>query len=124
VIGVMAAIPPSLRYRVLDAVARFERADPRDQIAALLDHGIGWLGAEPSLVDIGSWLVEPARDGGLRALGCAWLAMFPTIDSIERLAAIALEPEPAPAVRAAAITALADRLAERAPKTPTPAEPR
>src|SRR5258706_5399676 len=103
----MAAIPPALRYRVLDVVARLGRGDPRDPIATLLEIGAGWLGAEPSLVDLGMWLVEPARDAGLRALGCSWLAMFPTVDAIERLAAIALEPQPVPAVRAAAGTALA-----------------
>ena len=109
-IGTMSAIPPALRYRVLDLVARFAHGDAdRARLAQLVEVGAGWLGAEPSLRELGAWLVDARHDPGIRVLGCAWLAMYPTLESIDRLAGIVgLATTPAP-VRDAAIRVLADR---------------
>ncbi len=123
VIGAMTALPPALRYRVLDAVAALAsqhppaRDDQHDRLARLLDAGVGWLGADPSLADIGRWMIARA-DPALRRFGCRWLAMFPTVESIERLVAIVDDAEAEPALRRCAIEAIADRqLRDRHPGT-------
>lgn len=125
VIGAMPAIPPALRYRVLDVVARFAQNDAaRDRVAGVLDGGAEWLGADPSLIELGMWLVDARHEAAVRAVGCRWLAMFPSIEMAERLAAITGESTPAPpAVREAAIRGLADRQLRRLhPSTQWPAD--
>ncbi len=109
-IGAMSAIPPAVRYRVLDLAARLAS---RDEIGArfeeLLEAGTPWLGAEPALVELGLWMTDAPRDVAMRRHGCAWLGLFPSEDSIERLAAVALDGQAAPVLREAAIGALTDR---------------
>lgn len=105
-IGAMSAIPPSLRYRVLDLMGRIAaRQDVAGGLADLIDAGTPWLGADPSLVELGLWMTDGTREVALRQRGCALLALFPTDRAIERLAALAGEP----AVRDAAIRGLTDR---------------
>ena len=105
----MAAIPPALRYRVLDVTARLGAESNADRLADLLAHARPWVAAEPELVELGLWMTDAGRPTGVRQQGCAWLALFPTEDAIDRLAAIALDADGAPALRDAAIRALTDR---------------
>jgi hypothetical protein len=114
-IGTMSAIPPAVRYRVLDAMGRIAaREEVARAFAELIAVGTPWLGADPSLVEVGLWMTDGPRDVAIRQLGCAWLALFPTERSIERLAALSTEPP----VRDAAIRALTDRqLRDKHPST-------
>src|SRR4051812_7320002 len=99
----MSAIPPALRYRVLDVMGRIAaREQAARAFAELLEVGTPWLGADPSLVEVGLWMTDAQRDVAIRQLGCAWLSLFPTERSIERLAVLATELP----VRDAAIRAL------------------
>ncbi|HUJ59000.1 MAG TPA: hypothetical protein VLX92_10920, partial [Kofleriaceae bacterium] len=92
-----------------------------ERLARLLDDGEPWLGAEPQLAELGAWMTDPARDVELRRRGCAWLAMFPSVDSARALAAIARDAAAPPPVRDAAIRALGDReLRDRHPSTAWP----
>jgi len=120
----MSSLPPALRYRVLDTVARFaggEVAD--DRLERLLATGTGWLGTDPMLGELGLWLTDARHSDRIRGLGCAWLALFPSTEMVDRLTAIATDPATAPALREDAIEALADRqLRGRHPDTRWPAE--
>ncbi|MGN6109376.1 MAG: hypothetical protein ACTHU0_29990, partial [Kofleriaceae bacterium] len=128
-LGAMEAVPPALRHRVAEA-ARSLPGDgrPLDQVAAarlarLIEDGAPHLGAERSLAELGAWMVDPARGVELRRLGCAWLGLFPSVESIRRLAAIALDPATPAPVRERAIESLGDRqLRARHPDTRWPVE--
>jgi hypothetical protein len=89
-----------VRFRVAEAVrlavpARFDQ---------LIAEDAAWLGAEPELAQVGSWLIEQSDE--LRQRAPAWLAMFPSSEASKRLAALASAPGPA---RDAAIAALGQR---------------
>jgi hypothetical protein len=108
--GPMEPVPPALRLRVREALA----SDPTDHVAVqrlerLLVDGERWLGADPVLADVGYWMIEPRHGEALRRVGCRWLRMFPSPESIKRLAAIALDAMAPPAVRDQAIATLGNR---------------
>ena len=114
----MAAVPPGLRYRLRDAlalVAGSARVAPAldaiadERLARLYADGEAWLGADPSLAEVGAWMIDARNAPALRRRGCAWLALFPTVDAVQRLAALAADPGAPFAVREAAIAALGDR---------------
>ncbi|MBA2538356.1 MAG: hypothetical protein H0V17_01870 [Deltaproteobacteria bacterium] len=106
----LSAIPPAVRYRVLDAVAQLDHGDDAAvRFAQLLESAGSWLGADPALAEVGHGLIEPRRTIDVRRAGCDWLARFPTVESIEKLAAVALDPATPAPVRDRAISALADR---------------
>jgi hypothetical protein len=114
-LGGLDAIPPALRYRVRDVLAmlpaRGETLDgvPLERLARLLDAGESWLGADPSLAEVGYWMIEGRHGVELRRRGCAWLTMFPSVDTATRLAAVALDARTPKPVRAQAVRSLADR---------------
>lgn len=90
-----------------------------ERLARLIDDGEPWLGAEPALAELGAWMIQPRQTAELRRLGCAWLAMFPTVETVRALAATALAPAAPPAVREEAIRALGGgrQLRRRHPST-------
>ncbi|MCW5808825.1 MAG: hypothetical protein KIT31_41120, partial [Deltaproteobacteria bacterium] len=109
------AVPPGLHYQIRDVLRRLpvkgEPPDPLilERLGRVIADGEGWLGAEPALADVGLWMLGAQHDVELRRRGCAWLAMFPTADVMQRVAAAALDAgTPAP-VREAAIATLGDR---------------
>src|SRR6516164_10420940 len=110
----MDAVPPALRYRLRETL----RSGSPVRFARLLDEGVSDLGADPALAEIGQWLIDARRDVELQQCGCRWLSLFPTVDSVTRLAAVAADAgTPAP-VREQAIRALGDRqLCARHPAT-------
>ena len=114
-IGTMSAIPPALRYRVLDVMGRIAaREEAANAFAELIEVGTPWLGADPSLVEVGLWMTEGSRDVAIRQLGCAWLSLFPVERAIDRLAVLSTELP----IRDAAIRALTHRqLRDRHPST-------
>jgi hypothetical protein len=89
--------------------------DPLDEprVAGRIDRlvagGAAWLGAEPSLAELGYWMIEPRHSAELRRQGCAWLAMFPSVDTAKRLAALALDDAAPRPVREQAIASLGAR---------------
>lgn len=109
----MSAVPPALRYRVNEVLALLPadgtlESTVAERLAKLMEDGEPWLGAEPGLAEIGAWMIA-RPDPELRRRGCRWLAMFPTVDSVRRLAAVAQDKGAPPEVRDEAITSLAAR---------------
>jgi hypothetical protein len=114
-LGAMDSIPPAFRYRVKDMLRLVPREGASldgvalERVRRLIEDGEPWLGADPSLAGIGMWMVEAGRPVELRRRGCTWLTLFPTVDTVKRLAALALdEAQPQP-VREQAIWALGYR---------------
>jgi hypothetical protein len=111
----LEALPPAVRYRLADVLGQvpasgavFEGA-ARARFEKLLVEGEPWLGAEPRLAELGYWMIEPAHAVELRRQGCVWLAMFPSVETVKRLAKLALDAgTPAP-VREQAIWSLGHR---------------
>jgi hypothetical protein len=132
-LGPMAEIPPAIRYRVREALAALPATgavDPTappsggaagsgqarpgegaaaERIARVLTEGEAWLGADPALAEVGAWMIDARRSAALRVRGCAWLQLFPTVDTMKRLAALAHDASAPPPVRESAIRALGDR---------------
>jgi len=123
-LGELDAIPPGIRYRLRTALARLPRdggaldGAAQEHLARLVADGQPWLGAEPALAELGHWMIEPRHDVELRRRGCAWLAMFPSRDTVAGLGRLALDPATPTPVREEAIRALGDRqLRDRHPST-------
>src|SRR5688572_6477835 len=113
----MDAVPPGLRYRVKDVLGLLPIQGgvldgvARERLVRLIDDGEPWLGADPSLADIGYWMIEPRHAVELRRQGCIWLTMFPSVETVERLANIAHDPATPTPVREQAICTLGHRQA-------------
>jgi hypothetical protein len=125
----MSAVPPALRYRVHEVLAQLPtdggplEDTAAERLARLMSDGEPWLGAEPALAELGAWMMEARHAPELRRRGCRWLAMFPTVDSVRRLAAAALDPAAPPPVRDEAIASLGRRqIRAMHPRTWWPAE--
>lgn len=89
-----------------------------ERLARLIEEGEPWLGADPALAEFGAWMIHARHAVELRQLGCAWLAMFPSVESVRALAGAALAPATPPPVREQAIRALGSRqLRGRHPST-------
>ena len=54
----------------------------------LLADGEAWLGAEPSLAELGAWMIEPRQAIETRCHGCAWLALFPSVAMVMFLSVV------------------------------------
>jgi hypothetical protein len=109
----MDAVPPGLRYRVRDVLRSVAdgRAEgvARERLTRLVEDGEPWLGADPSLAEVGYWMLDARHDVELRKRACAWLAMFPSVETATRLAAVALDAATPAPVREQAIRALGYR---------------
>jgi hypothetical protein len=101
-------IPPAVAARVDGLARRLDRATAAEVEAVLADV-TPWLAAAPALADVGVALVDPRHEVAKRALGCAWLAKQPGIDTAKRLAAIAVDAAAPADVRDAAIAGLGAR---------------
>jgi hypothetical protein len=122
----MDGIPPGLRYRIRDVLRLCGNGSvegvARERLARLIEDGEPWLGAEPALAEVGMWMVDAAREVELRRRGCAWLGLFPGVETMTRLAEVALDPATPAPVREEAIRALGNRqLRARHPQTLWPA---
>jgi len=123
------ALPPAVRYRLADVLGRlpaegagFEDA-LRERFEKLAASGEPWLGAEPSLAELGYWMIEPRNAAPLRRQGCRWLAQFPSVETVTRLGKLALDPATPPPVREQAIGSLGARqIRARYPATQWSAE--
>jgi len=114
-VGAMDAVPPALRWRVKDVLGLLPTGgDPLEGVAAerlarLIDDGEAWLGADPSLAELGYWMIGPSHSAELRRRGCIWLTMFPSLETATRLAALANDETTPPPVREQAIWSLGYR---------------
>jgi hypothetical protein len=109
----MEAVPPGLRYRIRDVLRLVAGGSvegvARERLARLLDDGEPWLGADPALAEVGMWMLDGKHDVELRRRGCAWLSLFPTVETVTRLAEVAQDAATPAPVREQAIWALGDR---------------
>jgi hypothetical protein len=114
-LGALAEIPPGIRYRVKDVLGMLPAAGgdldgvALERLARLLEDGEPWLGADPSLAEVGYWMIDARHAIELRRRGCVWLTMFPSLDTAERLARLALDPATPAPVREQAIWSLGYR---------------
>jgi hypothetical protein len=109
----MDAVPPAVRYRIRDVLALLETG-PLEGVASerlnrLLDEGEPWIGADPSLAEVGYWMLDAKHPPELRRRGCIWLTMFPSVETMTRVAAVALGPATPMPVREQAIWTLGYR---------------
>lgn len=102
-LGPLDAVPPALRYRI----AQLGDPPADGDLQRLIADGAPWFGAQPELAELGYWLIKGDKPDELRRRGCVWLSMFPTVETVKRLAALALDA-PAP-VREQAIWTLGYR---------------
>ncbi|MBV8758307.1 MAG: hypothetical protein JO257_13560 [Deltaproteobacteria bacterium] len=113
VLGAMDAVPPALRYRVREVLQLVEDGTlegvARERMTRLLEDGEPWLGADPSLAEVGYWMLDARHAPELRVRGCTWLTRFPSEQTATRLAAVALDASTPPTVREQAIWALGYR---------------
>jgi hypothetical protein len=124
-------VPPALRHRLAQVIelgqlpasgTAFEGA-VQARFAQLAADGEPHFGAEPQLAELGYWMIEPGRADELRGAGCRWLVQFPSVETVRRVAAVALDAAAAPAVRDQAIAMLGAReLRARHPAVVWPAE--
>jgi hypothetical protein len=128
-VGTMDAVPPAFRYRLRDTLACLPTDGgeldgvPLERLVRLQDDGEPWLGADPSLAEVGYWMLEPRHAVELRRRGCIWLTMFPSVETVSRLAAIASDDATPQPVREQAIWTLGYRqLRALHPSTSWPAE--
>lgn len=128
-LGAMDAIPPGLRYRVKDVLGllpvRGGSLDgvARERMNRLIDDGEPWLGADPTLAEVGYWMLDGRHATELRRQGCVWLTMFPSVETVRRLAAVAQDPATPPPVREQAVWTLGYRQARALhPSTRWPSE--
>src|SRR5262245_38043586 len=113
----MDSVPPGLRYRVKDVLGLLPiQGGPldgvgRERLTRVIGDGEAWLGAEAKLADIGYWMIEPKHAIELRRQGCIWLTMFPSVETVQRLVAIAQDTATPMPVREQAVWTLGYRQA-------------
>ncbi|CAN5890850.1 hypothetical protein BH11MYX2_BH11MYX2_09210 [soil metagenome] len=110
-LGSMDAVPPALRYQLRDALGLMGDGElggvARTRWERVVNDGGPWIGADPSLAEIGYWMIDAKHGAELRTKGCEWLSFFPSVETVKRLAKVLTD---APAtVRDAAIATLGDR---------------
>jgi hypothetical protein len=119
-LGPMDAVPPGLRYRVRDVLGLMPRAGAapatldgvaRERLMRLIEDGEPWLGADSSLAEIGYWMLDARHPVELRRQACVWLTMFPSIETVKRLAAVTQDATTPTPVREQAIWTLGYRQA-------------
>lgn len=114
-LGELDAVPPALRYRIRDALKLVPTdGGPLEGVAAerlsrVTDDGEPWVGAEPSLAEVGYWMIEPRHGVELRRRGCIWLTRFPSVETARRLAAVVGDPATPEPVREQATWSLGYR---------------
>ena len=110
----LEALPPGVRHRLADALGLLPAAGAvqggaRIGFERLIADAEPWLGAEPSLAELGYWMIESRHSVELRRQGCIWLALFPSAETAMRLGKLALDAATPPPVREQAIASLAAR---------------
>jgi hypothetical protein len=114
-------IPPGLRFSLAQCLEPIAAGggEPSAGVARdlfdLCDRAEPWVGREAGLAALGHELLSARYPTELRRFACAWLTLFPTAETMSRLAAVALSSdEPAP-LREQAIWSLGYRQARAQP---------
>ena len=128
-LGELDAIPPALRYRIKDALQIIPadggvlEGGALERLGRVIDDGEPWVGADPSLAEVGYWMIEPRHAVELRRRGCIWLTRFPSAETAKRLAALVADPATPEPVREQATWTLGYRqLRAMHPSTMWPAD--
>ncbi len=108
-LGSLDAVPPALRYRLRGLLRGGDEVPQETTLDRLFADGEAWFGADPSLAEVGYWLIAAPRSVELQKRGCIWLTMFPTVETARRLVALACDPATPPPVRDQAIWTLGNR---------------
>ncbi|MCX5743783.1 MAG: hypothetical protein NT062_14925, partial [Proteobacteria bacterium] len=114
-LGGMEAVPPALRFQITDVLATLPQGGRSlegvelDRVLRLQEDAKPWIGADPGLVELGYWMIAPTQSLEMRRQGCRWLARFPSVKSVKRLAALAQDLQTPPPVREQAMWSLAAR---------------
>ena len=114
-LGSLEAVPPALRYRLRDALALLPRNGAEleglaaERLTRVIADGAPWFGADPSLAEVGYWMLDAKHSASMRAQGCIWLTRFPTVETAKRLAKIVGDPATPYPVREQATWALGHR---------------
>jgi hypothetical protein len=118
-----------VRYRLAGVLGRLPAAGEafegavRERFEQLVIEGEPWLGAEPSLAELGYWMLDARHAVELRRQGCIWLVQFPSVETAKRLAGLALDAATPQPVREQAIWSLGYRqIRGGCPATQWPAE--
>lgn len=101
-LGPLGSVPPALRYRLAEAVTTGD-------FARVMEEGEPWFPAEPGLAELGYWMLQSRQPVELRRRGCIWLTMFPTVETVKRLVALATTGSTPAPVREQAIWSLGYR---------------
>ena len=97
-LGELDAIPPALRYQIRQALSLLPTDGgildgvPLDRLIRVTDDGDAWVGVDPSLAEVGYWMIESKHAVELRRRGCIWLTRFPSAETAKRLAAMVADP--------------------------------
>jgi hypothetical protein len=97
-LGNLDAVPPALRYRLRDALGLLPRdGSALDGLAAerlsrVITDGESWLGADPSLAEVGYWMLDAKHSVEMRQQGCIWLTRFPSVETAKRLSRVLADP--------------------------------
>ncbi|MBA3457337.1 MAG: hypothetical protein H0T42_29920 [Deltaproteobacteria bacterium] len=97
-VGDLTAVPPALRYRIHDVLLRLPpegvplEGVALERLARLIDDGEPWFGADPSLAEVGYWMIEARHAVETRRRGCIWLTRFPSAETAKRLAKLVADP--------------------------------
>ncbi|MGE3761549.1 MAG: hypothetical protein AB7L94_04830 [Kofleriaceae bacterium] len=128
-LGGLDGVPPALRYRLRDALQLLPRdGGPLEGLAAerlarVITDGEGWLGADPSLAEVGYWMIDSKHSVEMRRQGCVWLTRFPSVETVKRLSRVLADPQTPEPVREQATWTLGYRqLRGMHPSTQWPAD--
>jgi hypothetical protein len=97
-LGSLDAVPPALRYRLRDALGLLPRdGAPLEGLAAerldrVISDGEAWLGADPTLAEIGYWMLDAKHSVEMRRQGCVWLTRYPSAETAKRLSRVVADP--------------------------------
>lgn len=111
----LSSLPPHLRWRLREVQRLLPKRGeaPSDVALTRLDRLLAdahpWLAAQPELVEFGLELLDAAQVPQLRERGAHWLTHFPTLRTIEALAAVLREPSAPLSVREQAVWTLGFR---------------
>lgn len=110
-LGDLDRLPPALRHQLqqlVDALAT-RRVAAAIAVPRMIERGAAWFGGAPALAELGHWMIAADQPEQLRASGCSWLAMFPSLDTARRLAKLATDRATPRTIRDHAIDALGNR---------------
>ncbi|MBL8924218.1 MAG: hypothetical protein JNJ54_35520 [Myxococcaceae bacterium] len=111
----LSALPPHLRYRFAETKRLLPKLGEAPSDVALsrlelfIDDALPWLAAQPELIAFGLELLDARQVPQLREHGAHWLTQFPTLETVDALAAVARDASAPLDVRNQAVWSLGYR---------------